>query len=78
MASLKFLLGLIPSTAKIEQTEKALVAEFEKLNAFAGSELLSKYNELNDRVNSAGFTQKRKEIESVQYKKSEEYNKEKE
>ena len=78
MASLKLLLGLIPSTSKIEQAEKALVAEFEKLNAFAGSEQLARYNELNESVNSAGFTQKRKEIESLAYKNSDEYNKEKE
>ncbi|HUX96091.1 MAG TPA: family 16 glycosylhydrolase [Bacteroidales bacterium] len=78
MASLKLLLGLIPSTSKIEQAEKALIAEFEKLNAFAGSEQLARYNELNELVNSAGFAQKRKEIESLQYKKSDEYNKEKE
>ncbi len=78
MASLKLLLGLIPSTSKIEQAEKALIAEFEKLNVFAGSEQLARYNELNELVNSAGFMQKRKEIESLQYKNSEEYNKEKE
>ena len=78
MASLKLLLGLIPSTSKIEQAEKALTAEFEKLNAFAQSEKLAKYNELNDKVNSAGFIQKRKEIETLQYKNSEEFNKEKE
>ena len=78
MASLKLLLGLIPSTTKIEQAEKALTAELEKLNAFAQSEKLAKYNELNDKVNSAGFIQKRKEIETLQYKNSEEFNKEKE
>ena len=78
MASLKLLLGLIPSTSKIEQAEKALTAELEKLNAFAQSEKLAKYNELNGKVNSAGFIQKRKEIESLQYKNSEEFNKEKE
>ncbi|HAM08868.1 MAG TPA: hypothetical protein DDY34_10935, partial [Bacteroidales bacterium] len=78
MASLKLLLGLIPSTSKIEQAEKALIAEFEKLNTFAGSDQLAKYNELNEKVNSAGFTQKRKEIESLQYKNSEEFSKEKE
>jgi hypothetical protein len=78
MASLKLLLGLIPSTSKIEQAEKALIAEFEKLNAFAGSDQLTKYIELNEKVNSAGFTQKRKEIESLKYKNSEEFSKEKE
>ncbi len=78
MASLKLLLGLIPSTSKIEQAEKALISEFEKLNAFAGSEQLAKYNDLNEKVTSAGFIQKMKEIQSLQYKNSDEYNKEKE
>jgi len=78
MASLKLLLGMIPSTSKIEQAEKALVAEFEKLKVFSESEQLARYNELNELVNSAGFVQKKKEIESLQYKNSEEYSKEKE
>jgi len=78
MASLKLLLGMIPSTTKIEQAEKALVTEFEKLHTFSESEQLAKYNELNKLVNSTDFVQKRKEIESLQYKSSEEYLKEKE
>jgi len=55
-----------------------LVTEFEKLHTFSESEQLAKYNELNKLVNSADFVQKRKEIESLQYKSSEEYLKEKE
>ena len=45
MASLKLLLGMIPSTLKIEQAEKALIAEFEKLHAFSESDQLANYNE---------------------------------
>ncbi len=78
MASLKLLLGMIPSTSKIEQAEKALIAEYEKLQAFSGSEQLAKFNELKDLVNSSDFIQKRKEIENLQYKSSEEFAKEKE
>ncbi len=78
MASLKLLLGMIPSTNKIEQAEKALIMEFEKLQAFTGSEMLARYNELNDNVNSPVFIQKRKEIESLRYRDSEEFSKEKE
>jgi hypothetical protein len=78
MASLKLLLGMIPSTSKIEQAEKALVAEFEKLTAFSESDKLARYNELNGLVNSSDFVNKRKEIESLKYKNSEEYLKEKE
>jgi hypothetical protein len=78
MSSLRLLLGLIPSTSKIEQAEKALIDEFEKLKAFTKSDLLAKYTKFHDLVNSSSFVQKRKEIESLQFKNSEEYNKEKE
>jgi hypothetical protein len=78
MASLKFLLGMIPSTSKIEQAEKALITEFEKLHVFSESEVLARYNELNGLVNSSDFVGKCKEIKSLQYKNSEEYSKEKE
>ena len=78
MASLKLLLGMIPSTSKIEQAEKALITEFKKLNVISESEVLARYNKLNDLVNSADFMQKCKEIKSLQYKNSEDYSLEKE
>jgi hypothetical protein len=78
MASIKLLLGMIPATSKIEQEEKALIAEFEKLHTFAESKQLARYNELNELVHSAGFVQKKKEIEGLSYKSSEEFRKEKE
>ena len=78
MASLRLLLGMIPSTSKIEQAEKTLITEYEKLKIFSESEQLARYNELNKLVNSSDFAHKRKEIESLRYKNSEEYSKEKE
>ena len=78
MASLKLLLGMIPSTAKIELADKALKAEFDKLNAFAESPTLKRFTELKDLINSSDFLHKRKEIESLRYKNSEEYAREKE
>ena len=78
MASLKLILGMVPATSKLEQEEKALINEFEKLKVFSESDQLAKYNELNALVNSSDFVQKRKEIESLQYKNSEEFLKEKE
>ena len=78
MASLKFLLGMIPSTSKIEQKETALIKEFDKLHTFQSSDQLARYNVLYELVNSSGFIQKKKELESLQYKNSEEYLKEKE
>jgi len=78
MASLKLLLGLIPSTEKIEQEEKNLIKEFERLKSISESQKLARFNELHEVVNSEGFQQKKKEIESLSYKASEEYAKEKE
>lgn len=78
MASLRLLLGIIPSTSKIEQAEKALISEFEKLNVFSESEVLARYIKLHGLVNSADFIQNCKEIKSLRYKNSEEYLKEKE
>ena len=76
MSTLKLILGMIPSTSKLEQEEKALIAEYEKMISFAGSETLAKYNVLNESVNSAGFRQKKKELESLTYKGSEEFSRE--
>ena len=42
------------------------------------SDKLAEYNKLNELVNSSDFLQKRKEIESLQFRNSEEYSKEKE
>jgi hypothetical protein len=78
MASLKFLLGMIPSTSKIEEAEKALVTEFEKLNTFSKSDQLANYITLEKLVTSSDFGQKRKEIENLTYKSSGEFAKEKE
>ena len=78
MASLRFLLGLVPSTAKIEQEEKALISEYNKLTAFTDSATLKRYTELKDLISSSDFIHKRKEIESLSFKNSEEYSKEKE
>ncbi len=70
------MLGMIPSTSKIEQEEKALIAEYEKMIAFAGSEALAKYTRLHESVNSAGFKQKKRELESLSYKGSGEHARE--
>jgi hypothetical protein len=78
MASLKLLLGMIPSTSKLEQAEKALNTEFEKLTVFSESEVLARYNVLDSLVNSSDFTQKCKAIKSLRYKDSDEYYNEKE
>jgi hypothetical protein len=78
MASLKLSLGMIPSTSKLEQAEKALITEFDKLKVFSGSEVLARFNMLDGLLNSSDFIQKCKEIKSLRYKDSDEYYNEKE
>jgi hypothetical protein len=78
MSTLKLMLGMVPATSKLELEEKALINEYEKMTAFAGSEELARYNLLHESVNSAAFRQKRKEIESLTYKGSEEHARERE
>ena len=55
-----------------------MISEFEKLNTFSKSEQLAKFTELDKLVTSSDFIQKKKEIESLQFKNSEEKSKEKE
>ncbi|MEZ5000262.1 MAG: hypothetical protein R2744_05065 [Bacteroidales bacterium] len=78
MANLKLSLGMIPSTSKIEQAETDLIKEFEKLQAFVDSEELARYNELEAVVSSADFIKQKKDIESLSFSHSEEFNREKE
>ncbi|MFO7755467.1 MAG: family 16 glycosylhydrolase [Bacteroidales bacterium] len=78
MAKLKLTLGLIPSTSKIEQEENALIEEFEKLKKFSESDELKRFNELDERINSTDFQTKKKHIEGLSFKDSEEYNKQEE
>ena len=78
MANLKLSLGMIPSTSKIEQAEIDLIKEFEKLQAFLDSEELARFNELEALVSSADFIKQKKDIESLSFSHSEEYNREKE
>ena len=88
MANLKLALGFIPKTGKIEQAEIDLINEFEKFKTFSDSDELKKFNkqypkkivfnELDEVVNSADFKTKKKEIEGLSFKTSEEYHKENE
>ena len=55
-----------------------MITEFEKLHNFSESEVLARYIELDGKVNSTAFIQNCKEIKSLQYKNSEEYELEKE
>jgi len=72
------MLGLIPATSKLEKEENALIAEYERLVNYADSQELARFYELYEKVNSSSFKQKKKEIESLSYKGSDEYARESE
>lgn len=77
MANLKFLLGLVPKTEKLETTEAELIKEYNDLLEFSASDELAHYLELEKFVQSPEFSQRKKEIESEKYAGSEEEQKEK-
>lgn len=75
MAGLKFSLGLIPDTSKVEEAENKLWKDFEAFKSFKDSEELRHYESLKETVNSADFAQKKKEILGQKFKNTDEYKK---
>ncbi len=78
MASLKALLGLIPSTSEVEAKRAALQREYEAFIEFSKSKELSDFKKLEVRVLSDEFAQKKKEIQAQKFKDTDEYKKEQE
>jgi len=78
MASLKVMLGMFPPTEKIESEEAALIKDYNDFNAFANSEELKRYEELEKEVNTSEFTEKKKAIKAQKFKNTEEFAKQQE
>lgn len=78
MASIKFLLGMLPETAKLEQKEARLRTDYEAFRAFEISDELKHYEMLQSEVNSSAFKLKVKEIKSQKFKNTPEFRKEQE
>lgn len=78
MAGLKFALGLIPKTDKVEETDNKLRKDFQEYREIEKSDELKRFHELEKEVNSTGFAAKKKEILSKKYKNTGEYATEKE
>lgn len=78
MAGLKFALGMIPSTLKVESADENLRKEYQDFLEYEKSEELKHFLELETEVNSADFASRKKEILSKKYNSTEEYKKEKE
>jgi len=77
-SSLKFLLGLYPSTDQIEKQRDELIKEFEKLSRVATSDEIVRYEYLDKFVNSSEFADKKRYYESLVFKGSNEEQKENE
>ena len=78
MAGLKFALGMIPNTSKIESADDNLRKEYLEYIEYEKSDDLKHFSELETEVISADFSSRKKEILSLKYKNTEEYKKEKE
>lgn len=76
MASLSFLLGMIPSTEKIESADDQLRANYKEFKEYENSEELKHYLELEKEVKSSAFALRKRKMKKSEYRESEEYQKE--
>ncbi len=76
MASLRFLLGGIPSTEKVESADDKLRADYKAFKEFEISDELAHYVELEKEVTSSDFALRKKKILKARYKASEAHRKE--
>ncbi len=75
MAGLKFILGMLPSTSKVEDADIQLRKDYGDFNAFGKSEVLKRYLELDQEMNSSDFASRKKQIMSQKFSQTEEYKK---
>src|SRR5210317_1994051 len=76
MASLSFLLGLVPSTEKVETADDTLRANYKAFKDFEKSDELKHYLELEKEVKSNEFKVRKKRMKKAEYRESEEFKKE--
>jgi beta-glucanase (GH16 family) len=76
MASLSFLLGMVPSTEKVETADDQIRADFQSYKAYENSDELKHYLELEKEVKSSNFALRKKKILKEKYKASEAFRKE--
>jgi len=75
MASLSFLLGMVPATEKVESADDQLRADYKAYTEFEASDELKHYLELEKEIKSSDFVLRKKKIKKSEYKDSEEYQK---
>jgi len=76
MASLSFLLGMVPGTEKVETADDQLRADFQAYKDYENSDDLKHYLELQKEVTSGDFAMRKKKILKAKYKASEAFRKE--
>lgn len=76
MASLSFMLGMVPSTEKVETADDQLRADFQAYKDYESSDDLKHYLALEKEVNSSDFALRKKKILKEKYKASEAFRKE--
>ena len=75
MASLAFMLGMIPSTDKVETADDQLRADYASFLEYENSEEFNHFLELEKEVKSSEFAVRKKQIPKKEYKDSEEFKK---
>lgn len=75
MASLSFLLGMVPATEKVESADDQLRADFQAYKDYENSDELKHYLELEKEVRSSNFALRKKKMKKDAYRDSEEYQK---
>jgi len=76
MASLAFLLGMIPNTEKVESEDNQLRTDFKAFREFEQSDELKNFLALGKEVKSNDFVLRKKKIRKRDYPESAEYHKE--
>jgi beta-glucanase (GH16 family) len=76
MASLSFLLGMIPGTEKVETADDQLRANHKAFKDYESSDELKHYLDLEKEVKSNDFKVRKKKMKKAAYKDSEEFQKE--
>lgn len=76
MASLSFLLGMVPGTEKVETADDQLRADYQAYKDYEVSDEFKHYLELEKEVTSSEFSLRKKKILKEKYKASEAYRKE--
>jgi len=76
MASLSFLLGMVPSTEKVESADDQLRADFQSFKDYENSDELKHFLELEKEIKSNDFVLRKKKMKKAAFKDSEEFHKE--